>query len=110
MSEVDTEYSEEDPGSLASLDEGQSYTANMNIAVKTERGYTLSRDYGFTIEEEDGKVLAFDILNHEELGTTLLFGNQVFALKFWDVKDLTKGLKIFTEAVESELKRRGING
>jgi len=78
----------------------------MNVAVKTEKGYTLTRDYGFTIEEEEGKVLAFDILEHPELGTTVLFGNQVFAFRFWDDEDLRKGLRVLSQAVKIEKNRR----
>lgn len=81
----------------------------MSVAVKTERGYTLTRDYGFTVEEEDGKILAFDLLVHPDLGVTLLFGNQVFALKFWDEEDLHKGLQTISKAVKLELDRRKDN-
>jgi hypothetical protein len=80
--------------------------AVMSVAVKTEKGFTLTRDYGFTVEEEAGKVLAFDILVHPDLGTTVLFGNQVFALKYWDKEDLHKGLQIISKAVKMELERR----
>lgn len=82
----------------------------MSVAVKTEKGFTLTRDYGFTIEEENDKVLAFDLLEHPELGTTVLFGNQVFALKFWDDDDLSAGLKIMSRAVKIEKERRKNNG
>jgi len=78
----------------------------MSVAVKTEKGFTLTRDYGFTVQEENGKVLAFDLLIHPELGTTVLFGTQVLALKFWDEEDLHKGLQIISEAVKLELERR----
>ena len=78
----------------------------MSVAVKTERGFTLTRDYGFTVEEEGGNILAFDLLEHPELGTTVLFGNQVFALKFWDDEDLQKGLQTISEAFNKELERR----
>lgn len=78
----------------------------MTVAVKTEKGFTVTRDHGFTIEEENGKVLAFDYLEHPDLGITVLFGNQVFALKFWNDEDLTKGLDMLTKAVEAERNRR----
>jgi len=78
----------------------------LSVAVKTEKGYTLTREYGFTVEEEDGKVLAFDLLEHPELGTTVLFGNQVFALRFWDEEDLSRGLRILSRAVKIEKTRR----
>jgi hypothetical protein len=80
--------------------------AVMSVAVKTEKGFTLTRDYGFTVEEENGKLLAFDLLVHPDLGTTVLFGDQVFALKYWDEEDLRKGLQIISQAVEMELERR----
>lgn len=78
----------------------------MAVAVKTEKGFTVTRDYGFTIEEENGQVLAFDMFDHPELGITILFGNQVFALKYWDEEDLHKGLQNISNAVELELQRR----
>jgi hypothetical protein len=79
----------------------------MSVAVKTERGFTLTHEYGFTVEEENGTVLAFDLLEHPELGTTILFGNQVFALKFWNDEDLHKGMQTISEAFNKELERRG---
>ncbi len=88
------------PENLAGID------GVMAVAVKTEKGFTLTRDYGFTVEEENGKVLTFDLLEHPELGITILFGNQVFALKFWDEDDLNKGLQIITQACTKELERR----
>jgi hypothetical protein len=78
----------------------------MSVAVQTDKGVTVTKDYGFTVEEENGKVLAFDLLEHPELGTTLLFGNQIFALKFWDEEDLHAGLRVISSAVERELERR----
>jgi len=78
----------------------------MSVAVKTEKGVTLTRDYGFTVEEENNKVLAFDLLEHPDLGISVLFGTQVFALKFWDEKDLHKGLEIISTAFNKELERR----
>lgn len=78
----------------------------MQIAVKTERGHTITKGHGFTIVEEGDKVLAFDLLEHPQLGTTVLFGNQVFALRFWDDEDLDKGLEIITEGVRREKERR----
>lgn len=102
---VDTEISGDVP--VPSEDTGAH--GIMSVAVKTEKGYTLTRDYGFTVEEENGKVLAFDLLEHPDLGIALLFGQQVFALKFWDDEDLHKGLEIVTMAVSKELERRKQN-
>jgi len=97
MTEYRDNLPENIPGGLSAV---------MSVAVKTEKGFTLTRDYGFTVEEENGKVLAFDLLVHPDLGTTVLFGDQVFALKYWDEKDLHKGLQIISQAVEMELERR----
>ena len=81
---------------------------NMKVKVKTDRGLTLSQEHGFTVEETDGKVLGFDIMEHEEYGTVLLFGEQVFFLKFWDEEDLDKAEGIVKRAVFRErMKRHG---
>jgi hypothetical protein len=82
----------------------------MSVATKTEKGFTLTKNYGFTIVEENGKVLAFDLLEHPELGVTLLFGNQVFVLKFWDDADLDKGSSILLSAIQKEKERRNKKG
>ena len=97
MTEYRDNLPEDIPGGIEAI---------MSVAVKTEKGFTLTRDYGFTVEEEDGKILAFDLLVHPDLGTTVLFGDQVFALKYWDEEDLHKGLQIISQAVEMELERR----
>ncbi len=102
----DTEYSSTMPENVPPTEEGTINTGVMSVAVKTEKGHTLTHEYGFTIEEEEGKVLSFDMLYHEDLGPTLLFGNQVFVLKFWDDADLQRGLDMFTAAVKMELARR----
>ncbi len=99
---VDTEITGNVP--VPSGDTGVEGT--LSVAVKTERGHTLTRDYGFTVEEEGGKVLAFDLLEHPQLGIALLFGQQVFALKFWNDDDLQKGLAIVADAVSKEIERR----
>jgi len=78
----------------------------MKVGLKTENGVTLTEEKGFTIEEDSGKVLAFDVAEHPDLGISLLFGNQVFVLKFWDDEDLKKGLRIFSQAIEQEIERR----
>jgi len=79
---------------------------SMKVAVKDERGFVLSQEYGFTVEEENGKVLAFDLVDHNDLGLSLLFGEQVFVLKFWDDEDLEKGLTLVNKALELERERR----
>lgn len=96
-----TEYVDRLPDNLTAGTKGV-----MAVAVKTEKGYTLTREYGFTVEEENGHVLAFDYLEHPDLGIALLFGNQVFALKFWKEEDLARGLDMFTKAVAAERERR----
>ena len=79
------------------------------ISVKNEDGFVLSKDYGFTIEEENGELLAFDMHNHPELGTALLFGNQVFFLKFWTDEKLEQGMSMVKHAFETEWNRRHSN-
>lgn len=81
----------------------------MRVGLKDENGFTLTKDYGFTVQEEDGSVLAFDLFEHPELGTMLLFGNQVFAMKFWTDEQLSKASNMISTAVITEWKRRGID-
>ena len=61
---------------------------------------------GFTFQEETGQELAFDISEHPELGTALLFGNQVFFLRFWTDEQLNKALNELSTAIRKEQVRR----
>lgn len=80
----------------------------VKVTVKTDRGLQLTKEHGFTVEEADGKVLGFDIMETEEYGTSLLFGNQIFFLKFWDNEDLDKAESIVRRAIFRErIKRNG---
>ncbi len=80
----------------------------VKVALKTDRGLTLTKEHGFTVEEADGKVLGFDIMETEEYGTALLFGDQIFFLKFWDDTDLDKAESIVKRAIFRErIKRHG---
>ena len=78
----------------------------VKVAVKTERGLTLTKEHGFTIEEVEGKVLGFDIMETEDYGTSLLFGEQIFFLKFWDDEDLDRAESIVRRAIFRERLRR----
>ncbi len=82
------------------------YKGNMKVALKDERGMRLTQEHGFTVEEEAGKVLAFDLIENEEFGISLLFGNQIFFLKFWDTEDLDKAENIIKRAIFRERMRR----
>jgi len=78
----------------------------MNVTVKDERGMRLTQEHGFTVQEEEGKVLSFDKIDREDYGTVLLFGDQVYFVKFWDDKDLERALTLTKEVFEGELERR----
>lgn len=78
----------------------------IRVELKDERGMRLTKEHGFTIEEGDGKVLAFDLIENEDYGISLLFGDQVFFLKFWDSGDLDKAESIVKRAVFEERMRR----
>ncbi len=78
----------------------------MKVAVKTDRGLILTKEHGFTVEEADGKVIGFDIMETEEYGTSLLFGNQIFFLKFWTDEDLNRAECIVQRAIFRERTRR----
>lgn len=77
----------------------------MKVNLKDERGMVLTQEHGFTVEEQD-KVLAFDLHQHPELGTMLLFGDQVFVLKFWDDEHLEKGMRLLEDGFKKEIERR----
>lgn len=76
------------------------------VELTTDSGFILSKDYGFTVQEENGKVVAFDLFEHPDLGMMLLFGSQVFALSFWKEEQLDKALENFSAAVSKEKSRR----
>lgn len=73
---------------------------------ESKDGIILTKDYGFLVEEEAGKVLSFDKVVNEEYGNVLLFGDQVFFLKFWDTEDLKKAYKLVAEVFSDELQKR----
>ncbi len=78
---------------------------NMKVSIKNENGMMLSKDYGFTIQEEQ-RILGFDLHEHPQLGTMILFGDQVFALKYWKSEDIEKGMKLLEDGFQKELERR----
>lgn len=82
----------------------------MNIELKDDRGLTLTKKHGFTIEEADGKILAFDLMDSEDYGKVLLFGEQIFFLKFWEDEDLAKAESIVKRAIHEERLRRNVTG
>jgi len=82
----------------------------MKIELKDERGLTLTKEHGFTVEEADGKLLAFDLVDTDDYGKALLFGNQIFFLKFWDDEDLSKAECIIKRAIHEERLRRNDTG
>jgi hypothetical protein len=75
--------------------------------VKDEDGGDLiTTEKGFTFQEETGQELAFDIHEIEGAGTALLFGNQIFFLKFWTDEQLDKASEGFNAAIKKEKGRR----
>ncbi len=66
----------------------------------------ITTEKGFTFEEETGQKLAFDVHEVDGVGTALLFGNQVFFLKFWTDEQLDKAFETFTHAVNKEREKR----
>ena len=83
-----------------------SVKGKMKIELKEEGGKTLTKEHGFTVMEEQ-KVLSFDKIDRpEDYGTVLLFGDQVYFLKYWDDEDVEKALSLTKEVFEGELERR----
>ncbi len=79
---------------------------NVNIRIEDEAGMSLTKEHGFTVKEETGKVLSFDRIDREDYGTVLLFGDQVYFVKFWDTEDIERALTLTKEVFEGELERR----
>lgn len=94
------------PKEVATPGEEEVRLGKAKISLRQENGIVLTKEYGFTVQEENGNVLSFDFVEHPEMGTMLLFGNQVFALKFWKDEDLEKGIRVIDCAVMAEQIRR----
>jgi hypothetical protein len=78
----------------------------MNVMLRDVGGMLLTKEHGFTVQEEEGRVLSFDKIDREDYGTVLLFGDQVYFVKFWDDSDLERALALTKEVFEGELERR----
>jgi len=77
------------------------------VKTKVENGFTLTEKYGFTIVQENGLPLAFDVFDHPGYGKVLLFANEVIFLGFWDKDKLQKGRDVLVKAFADEIERRG---
>ena len=69
-------------------------------------GIVLTKEFGFLVEEEAGKVLAFDRIDSPDYGRVLLFGDQVFFLKFWGIEELQKASKLISDILLEEIDSR----
>lgn len=81
-------------------------TGTYTETIKHDDGTLTTTERGFTFQEETGQELAFDVHEIEGAGTTLLFGNQVFFLKFWSDEQLDKASESFSLAIQKEKERR----
>ena len=84
----------------------EAIAGKINVEIKDENGMALTKEHGFTVTEESNKVLSFDKIDREDYGTVLLFGDQVYFVKFWDDADLERALALTKEVFEGELERR----
>ncbi len=87
----------------------ESLQGTLKVSLKDDKGVTLTKEHGFSIEEENGDILSFDYIENEEHGSVLLFGNQIFFLKFWRDEDLQKAQDVLSKAFARELERRQSN-
>jgi hypothetical protein len=74
--------------------------------VETDEGTFVTTEQGFTFQQEDGRELAFDIHEIDGAGTALLFGDQIFFLKYWTDEQLDRASEVFAKAVEMEKEKR----
>ena len=84
----------------------EAIAGKINVEIKDENGMALTKEHGFTVTEESNKVLSFDKIDREDYGTVLLFGDQVYFVKFWDDADIERALALTKEVFEGELERR----
>ena len=76
------------------------------VTVDEEGNKVVITEKGFTFTEEEGVELGFDFHEVEGAGTALLFGNQIFFLRFWTDEQLNRASTIFNQAIEKERKIR----
>lgn len=76
--------------------------------VEMDDGSIVTTEKGFTFQEETGQELAFDVHEIEGEGTALLFGNQVFFLKYWTDEQLDNASRVFADAVRQEKENRNV--
>lgn len=95
---------------LQALETEKEFKGEAKVTTVVEDGFTLTEKYGFTIVQENGLPLAFDVLDHPKYGKVLLFANEVLFLGFWPEEKLRKGKEVLVQAFEAELLRRGLDG
>ena len=74
--------------------------------IEHDDGTFITTEKGFTFQQEDGRELAFDIHEIDGAGTALLFGDQIFFLKYWTDEQLGRASEVFAKAVEMEKEKR----
>jgi len=74
--------------------------------IKHDDGSIVTTELGFTFQQEDGQELGFDVHEIDGAGTALLFGNQIFFLKYWTDEQLDKASKAFALAIKKEKEKR----
>jgi len=74
--------------------------------VETDEGSFVTTEQGFTFQQEDGRELAFDTHEIDGAGTALLFGDQIFFLKYWTDEQLDRASEVFAKAVATEKEKR----
>jgi hypothetical protein len=74
--------------------------------IEHDDGSIVTTEQGFTFQQEDGEELGFDVHEIDGAGTALLFGNQIFFLKYWTDEQLDKASEAFAKAVEIEKEKR----
>ena len=74
--------------------------------VEHDDGSIVTTELGFTFQQEDGRELAFDVHEIDGAGTALLFGDQIFFLKYWTDEQLDNASKVFANAVKMEKEKR----
>lgn len=78
----------------------------MKVTLVNEKGFSITKEHGFVLEETEGKPMPFDFVEHPEYGNALLVDQEVFFLHFWKKEDLERLRNLINHAVDTELKER----
>jgi len=86
---------------------GEARKGKMKVSVEDSAGIILTKEYGFTVEEDQNGI-SFDYFDHPEYGKMLLLNQDIFFLKFWKTEDIKRLQRLINDATNEELIKRDV--